>query len=155
VEAIGGRRVSYRRWCGIGVGAVILTHLLFFFVRVVRMITLPSPGGLRRPQLRSSKCFWVISSSQEVSRKASSSPEEKSTTENRSEGSPCSYGGDGGPQGETFGDVTIVGEDLVGEGGSEASLDEDPLTSAHERLMLLLFSIVDKWGEKEMTQSEK
>jgi hypothetical protein len=71
------------------------------------------------------KSFWAISPSHEVSGKVSSSPKERFTTENPSEGSPCSYGGDGSPQDETYDAETGGGEDLVREGGGEASLDED------------------------------
>jgi hypothetical protein len=86
------------------------------------------------------------------------SPEERSTTENPSEGSPCSYIGGGGPPDETFGEEGGGGEDLVGEGGSgETSLDkdEDPLTSMRERLIPLRSSIVNKWRERGRTLREK
>jgi hypothetical protein len=63
----------------------------------LRMMMLSSPDNTRRPQLRSPKSFQVVSSSREVSRKVSSSLEERSTTGNPSEGSLCSYVGDGGP----------------------------------------------------------
>jgi hypothetical protein len=121
------------------------------------MMMLPSSGGLRSPRLRSPKSFRTISSSREVSGKASSSHEERSKTGNPSEGSLCSYGVDGGSRKETSGEEVSGGEDLVGDGSGEALLeeDEDPLASARERLVPLLFSIVDKWGKKEKIQSEK
>jgi hypothetical protein len=78
--------------------------------------------------------------------KTSSSPEEISTTENPSQGSLSLYGVDDGSRGETSGEEADGREELVGEGGGKMSLneDEDLLTLARERLMPLLFCIVDK-----------
>jgi hypothetical protein len=90
--------------------------------------------------------------------KVSSSQEERSTTGNPSEGSPCSYVGGGGPRNETFGEEGGGGEDLVEEGGSGETLldeDEDPLTSMRERLIPLRSSIVNKWRERGRTLREK
>jgi hypothetical protein len=88
----------------------------------LRNIMLLSSGGLRSIHLRSPKSFLAISSSLEVSRKVSSSFEERSTTENPSEGSPCSCIRSGDPWDETSGEEADGGEDLVEEGGGiEAS----------------------------------
>jgi hypothetical protein len=55
------------------------------------------------------------------------------------------YGVDDGSRGETSGEEAD-GRELVGEGGGKMSLneDEDLLMLARERLMPLLFCIVDK-----------
>jgi hypothetical protein len=97
----------------------------------LRMMTLLSLGGPISPRLRSLKSFQVISSSREVSRKASFSLEDRSTTEIPLEGLPCSYIGDSSPQEETSSEEVGGGEHPVREGGgAEESLDEDedPLT---------------------------
>jgi hypothetical protein len=63
--------------------------------------------------------------------KASYSPQERSTTGNPSEVSPCSYTGDGSLRGETSNEEVSDGRDLAEEGGGGESLpdeDEDPLT---------------------------
>jgi hypothetical protein len=61
-----------------------------------------------------------------VSSKVSSSPEERSTTENTSEGSLCSYIGSGDSHDETSSEEAGGGEVPVREGdGVKASLDED------------------------------
>jgi hypothetical protein len=92
----------------------------------LRMMMLPSPGGPRRSHLRSSKSLRMMSSSREVLGAVSSSCEDKSTIGNPSEGSPCSYNGDGGPWDEPSGEETSDGEDGVGDaGGVDASLDKD------------------------------
>jgi hypothetical protein len=86
-----------------------------------------------------------------VSGKASSFPKQRSTTRTPSEGSLCSYVGDGDPWDETSSEEGSGGEDLVREGcGGEASLDadEDPLVSTCERLIPLLSPNVNKWRER-------
>jgi hypothetical protein len=108
--------------------------------------------------LRSPKSFLAISSSREVSGKASSSPDEISSTEKPLEGSSCSYVRDDTLQDETSNGEADGGEDLVGEGGGvKVSLDEDKdlFTCSRKCLVPLLSSIVVKRGEKEKTQSEK
>jgi hypothetical protein len=90
----------------------------------LRMMMLSSSGGPRRPQLRSPKSFRAISSSCEVLGAASSSSEDRSTTNNPLEGLPCSYIGGSSPWNKTSGEEDGGGEDQVGEGGGiEASLD--------------------------------
>jgi hypothetical protein len=108
---------------------------------------LSMPSGPSSPRLSSPKSFRAICSCCEESGKASSSPEERSTTDNPSEGSTCSYGGHSDPRGEISDEEADGGEDLVGEGGGKAALDEeeDPLTFEREHLMPLLSSIVHKW----------
>jgi hypothetical protein len=89
-------------------------------------MTLPLPGGPRRPQLRSPESFQAIYSSHELSRKASFSSEERSTTGNPYEASSCSYVGDGDPCDETSGEEAGGGEDPIGEGNDiEGELDEE------------------------------
>jgi hypothetical protein len=94
------------------------------------MITLPSSGGPRRQQLRSSNNLRVMSSSWKVSEAVSSSYEDKSTTGNPSEGSPCSYIEDDGPWDEPSSEEASGGEDGVKEEGNPNALleeDEDAL----------------------------
>jgi hypothetical protein len=90
------------------------------------MMMLSSPGGPRRPRLRSPKSLREISSSREVSGASSSSSEVRSATENLLEGSPCSCVGDDDPWDEPSGKEVGGGEDVVGDdGGVETSLNED------------------------------
>jgi hypothetical protein len=106
-----------------------------------------SVGGPRSPRLRSSKSFLAHSSSREVLGKASSSSEERSTTEIPSKGLPCSYTGDGGLRDETSGGESGGSGDLEGEGGGmEAFLgeDKDLLVGEHEHLVPLLSFIMNK-----------
>jgi hypothetical protein len=72
-----GWRFINRRWCGFGVSGLLLTHLLFL-IEVIEDNDIVIAG---RPE-KSSKSFLAISSSCEVSGKASSSPYERSTTGN-------------------------------------------------------------------------
>jgi hypothetical protein len=104
----------------------------------------PTHRGLYSQRMMS---FLVNSSSREVSRKASSSSEERSITEIPSEDSLCSYTGDGGQRDETSGGEASGGGDLDREGsGVEAliSEDEEPLVDECECLVPLLSSIVNK-----------
>jgi hypothetical protein len=108
---------------------------------------LSSLNGMRSPRLRSLKSCLASSSSREVSGKASSSSEDRSTIGIPSEGPPCSYSVVGGLSKETSSGDTSGGRDPDGEGdGVEASLNEDkePLMDEHERLVPLLSSIVNK-----------
>jgi hypothetical protein len=79
-----------------------------------------------------------------------SSFEDKSTTENPSEGSPYSYIRDGVPWDEPSSEEASGDEDGVGdEGGVNASLDEDDeaLAYTQERLIPRLTPMAVEWKE--------
>jgi hypothetical protein len=105
-------------------------------------MTLPSPGGPRRPRLRSSKSLFEKSSSYEVSGKISSSYEERSTTGILSDGAPCSKTGEQWQREETSGGDPGGGDDPDGaDGGVETLLgEEDPSLEGERGLLVPLLS---------------
>jgi hypothetical protein len=122
------------------------------------MMALLLSDGPRSPQLRSSKSFLANSSSHEVSGNMSSSSEERSTTRILSKGPPCSYVGNNGQGDETSGGEPGGCGDIDGDNNNVEALpneEEDPLTGEHERLVPLLFSIVNKWRRERKTLEEK
>jgi hypothetical protein len=89
-------------------GRLLIWHLLFSS-ELSRMMTLPSPGGLRMSRLRLPKSFLVNSASREVSAMEffSSKDKERSITGGFPEELPCSKIGEQG-QREEVSDRTLV-----------------------------------------------
>jgi hypothetical protein len=113
------------------------------------MMTLPSLGGPRTSQLRSSKSFLANSSSHEVSglRPSSSEDEERSTIGVFLEEPPCSNTGERGWSEETSDRDPSGGDDPEGASGGVGALPGDGLPSLEgerARLVPLLSSIVHK-----------
>jgi hypothetical protein len=121
-------------------------------------ITLPSPGGPRRSQLRSSNNRLVNSVSQALSAKKSSSSEDEDSSITRMFlEPPCSNTGEQGRREETS-ERDPGGGDPDGTGGGVlASLGRGlPSTEGERsRLMPLLSSIVGKQGVRERNPKQE